>query len=162
MRLLRRRAVIITLFGVCALFPVTARADARKPWATVNVCDTAAAPNTIGIRAWMPGSSSGKQQRSVRFIVQYLTKDNHWEAVAAGVDRRYVPAGTGRKPVELGRSFRIDPMPGEHVRLRGRVIFKWRAHNVVVHKVAVLTTRGHRSSAGADPADFSAPDCLVS
>jgi hypothetical protein len=110
----------------------------------------------------MPGSSNGKQQRSVRFIVQYLTRDNRWQAVAAGVDPNYVVAGTGRKPVELGRSFRIDPMPGEHVKLRGRVIFKWRARGSIVRTTAVLTTKGHRSSAGADPPGFSAADCTIS
>ena len=93
MRVLRRRAVIITLFatavypGALAQAAAPGRDDGRDPWATVNVCDTTGAPNTIGIRASMPGSRSGTEERHMRFVVQYFSRDDdRWHRVAAGGD----------------------------------------------------------------------------
>ena len=166
MRQLRRRAVIITPFAL-AVVPLAAAqgapaASQPAPWATVNVCDTANAPNTIGIRASMPGSRSGAQGRYVRIIVQYLSRgDNRWRPVAEGGDSGFLLVGKGRLPRELGRSFRIEPMPGEKVLLRAKVVFQWRVNGAVVRRRTALTHKGHRSSAGDDPPGHSAETCTI-
>jgi len=168
MRLLRRRAVIITLFGVvvcpAALAPAAAVADeASDPWSTVNVCDTQGAPNTIGIRASMPGSRSGQQARYMRFVVQYFSRaDNRWYRVAAGGDSVYLSIGKGRRARQFGRSFRIEPLAGEAVLLRGRVYFQWRLKGAVVRRASAVTRKGHRSNTGDDPAGYSASTCTIS
>jgi hypothetical protein len=168
MRVLRRRIVIITLFGF-AVVPVGvahagATDDTRDPWATVNVCDTAGAPDTIGIRVSMPGVRAGSdEQRYARLVVQYFSReDSRWYRVAEGGDSGYLSAGTGKKARQLGRSFRIEPMPGEPVLLRGKVTFQWRVKGQgVVRSSSVLTRKGHRSSAGDDPPGYSAATCTV-
>src|SRR4051812_21078714 len=111
MRLLRRRALIITLIGAAvgpvAVAQAAAADDAREPWATVNVCDTDAAPNTVGIRASMPGSRSGQEERYMRFVVEYHSRaDERWYRIAAGGDSGYLSIGKGRKARQFGRSFR--------------------------------------------------------
>jgi hypothetical protein len=167
MRLLRRRAVIITLFAVvvcpAALAPAAAVADeVSDPWSTVNVCDTDAAPNTIGIRASMPGSRSGQEERYVRFVVQYFSRaDDRWYRIAAGGDSGYLSIGKGRKARQFGRSFRLDPR-GEPVLLRGRVYFQWRLKSAVVRRASAVTRKGHRSNTGDDPAGYSASTCTIS
>ena len=166
MRLLRRRAVIITLFAVvcpAALAPGAAIADERAaPWATVNVCDTANAPNTIGIRASMPGSRSGQEERYMRFVVQYFSRaDRRWHRVVAGGDSGYLSIGKGRKARQFGRSFRIEPLAGGSVLLRGRVYFQWRVKGDVVRRASAPTRKGHRSNAGDDPAGYSASTCTI-
>ena len=168
MRVLRRRTVIITLFGFAVLPTGAAQAgpadDTRDPWATVNVCDTSSSPNTVGIRASVPGVRSGSaEQRYVRFVVQYFSRaDSRWYRVAEGGDSGYISAGTGRKARQLGRSFRIEPTPGQPVLLRGKVFFQWRVKGQgVVRSSSVLTRKGHRSTAGDDPPGYSAGTCSI-
>ncbi len=167
MRVLRRRATIITLIGitvlpVCAVQAATS-VDRRSAWATVNVCDTAASPNTIGIRALVPGARSRSETRHVRFVVQYYSReDERWYRVTEGGDSGYLKAGRGRKARQLGRSFRIEPPRGESVMLRGRVYFQWRVNGKgVVRRARAVTRKGHRSSAGDDPSGYSAATCTI-
>ena len=167
MRVLRRRAMIITLFGI-AMVPAGSAAAApadgsRDPWATVNVCDTSKSPDTVGIRASMPGLRGGSgEQRYVRFVVQYFSRaDERWYRVAEGGDSGYLQA-KGRRARQLGRSFRIEPTPGERVLLRGKVFFQWRVKGQgVVRSASVLTRKGHRSSAGDDPPGYSTATCTI-
>jgi hypothetical protein len=167
MRLLRRRVQIITLFallvGPIAAAGAVTTDDARQPWATVNVCDTAAAPNTIGIRASMPGSRSGQELMYMRFVVQYFSRDDErWYRVAEGGDSGYLYVGKGRVVRQFGRSLRIDPLPGAPVLLRGRVWFQWRLKSgEVVRSASERTRKGHRSEAGADPPGYSASICTI-
>ncbi|MGH2942662.1 MAG: hypothetical protein ACRDLN_07820 [Solirubrobacteraceae bacterium] len=165
LRHLRRRAGIVVLVALLAGPSAAANArprdDSRRPWATVNVCDTAAAPNTIGIRASMPGSRSGQEEMYMRFVVQYFSRaDEHWHRIAAS-DSGYLYVGRGRRPRQFGRSFRIEPGPGEPVLLRGLVLFQWRVKSTVVRQESARTRRGHRSNAGADPPGYSASTCTV-
>ncbi len=121
-----RRSLLISLL-LLAFAAVPAHAAERKLWATVNVCDTGGAPNTIGIRASMPGSRSGQEGRYMRFVVHYFSRaDDRWYRVAAGGDSDYLSIGKGRKARQFGRSFRIEPVAGQPVLLRGLVYFQWR------------------------------------
>ena len=134
----------------------------RAPWATVNVCDTSDAPNTIGIRASMPGSRSGKEERYVKFVVQYFSRaEDRWYNVAEGGDSGYLSIGAGRRSRQFGRSFRIEPLPGRSVLLRGRVFFQWRVKGEVVRRASELTRKGHRSNTGDDPVGYSASTCTI-
>lgn len=168
MRLLRRRVEIITLFVLLVVSIATAQAapstdDTREVWATVNVCDTADAPNTIGIRASMPGSRSGAEVRWMRFVVEYYSRaDDRWQRLADGSDSGFLRVGKGRRPKQFGRSLRIAPTAGRPVLLRGRVFFQWRTEGGdVLQSESARTRRGHRSNAGADPRGYSAATCTI-
>ena len=50
--------------------------DERALWATVNVCDTIAHPNVIGIRGSMPGADNTREQMYMRFRVQFFVQGN--------------------------------------------------------------------------------------
>ncbi len=151
-----RAALILTLLFALAAAP--ARADDADLWATVNVCDTAAHPQEIGIRASMPGGRP-KTRLLMRFRVQYRDpSDGRWRAVR-DADSGWRRAGSGRKTRESGYSFEVA---GEGTRvLRGVVTYKWSRGGHVVRKARRITERGHRSTAGADPADFSAATCEI-
>ena len=167
MRLLRCRAQIITLVVVLVV-PIGVAQAARAShdddlWATVNVCDTPDHPDTIGIRASMPGSRSGREVRWMRFVVEYFSKpDDRWYRVSDGGDSGYLRVGKGRRPRQFGRSLRIEPPAGERVLLRGRVLFQWRTESgTVLRRARERTRRGHRSDAGDDPRGYSAANCVV-
>jgi hypothetical protein len=156
-----------TLLAICAvlmLLPAGAAARGSADlWATVNVCDTVAAPNTIGIRGSMPGLKRRATLR-MRFRVQYLAPDGRWRAIRRDADSGWQTVGRRRGGrVESGWSFTFAPPAagGENV-LRGVVYFQWRQSGKVLRRARRITESGHVSTAGADPPGFSAGTCRIS
>ena len=148
-----RRSLLISLL-LLALGAVPADGAARELWATVNVCDTAAHPDEIGIRAALPAAR--RPRAGVRFRVQYReAASGRWRWVQAA-DSGWRRA---RRARESGWSFEVA---GEGTRiLRGVVNYHWKRNGVVVRRARRVTELGHRSTAGADPADFSAATCRI-
>ena len=79
------RPSALAIAAACLLALLAAPAEAadkrersvyRSPllWATVNVCDTEANPDTIGIRASIPGSGVRGERMFLRFQVQYFSQ----------------------------------------------------------------------------------------
>jgi hypothetical protein len=160
-------AVVLALFLALAAAPAqgaTAQgATAQTPWATVNVCDTKAHPNTIGIRALIPGAKRKRVRLFMRFRVQWKDRtDGLWHNLIDQGDSGFV--GFGRSKKGLGREGgRLFPFkePRKPLRLRGRVDFEWRIGKHVVKRDSELTEKGHRSGAGSDPKGYSAATCLL-
>jgi hypothetical protein len=127
-------------------------------WATVNVCDTRAHPDEIGIRSSMPGGSR-TTRLVVRFRVQYRDlSDGRWRYVR-GADSRWRRIGRGRRARESGWSFEVA---GEGPRiLRGVVGYRWRRNGRIVRRARRITRSGHASTVGADPKGFSAATCRL-
>lgn len=172
-----RRAVTIAagllLVTAAAQVPAAAAAeDGPRPrpisaspllWATVNVCDTIDEPNTIGIRASMPGSGIREERMFVRFQVQFKAPtDGRWHNVGAAGDSGFIDIGSGRYKVrQAGRNFMILPPEGTEYLLRGAVTFEWRLDGRVTRRARKSTTAGHRHTRGSDPKGFSAATCVV-
>jgi hypothetical protein len=162
---LRRTFLGAVLF---ALAVPAAAAAARGPWATVNVCDTASNPDTIGIRGSMPAAIAAHPpafELFMRFRVQYERSDGSWRLLSTGGDSGFIDAGRARTrgSRQAGHSFTLSPpRAGNVYTLRGLVTFEWRAKNgSVVRRARKRTTAGHRSAAGADPEGFSAAECTI-
>lgn len=138
----------------------------RHLWATVNVCDTLKHADTIGIRGSMPGSDNPREKMYMRFQVQYFrSSDQRWVNVTKGGDSGFVYAGSARfKARQAGQLFTFDPPPGGSFQMRGKVTFQWRNRlgKKVLRSASRITTAGHRSSAGADPAGYSSDTCVIS
>jgi hypothetical protein len=147
-----RRSPLISLL-LLALGAVPAHGAERKLWATVNVCDTAAHPDEIGIRAALPAR---RPRAGVRFRVQYRdAADGRWRWVK-DADSGWHRA---RRARESGWSFEVA---GEGTRiLRGVVNYRWKRDGLVVRRARRVTEVGHRSTVGTDPADFSAATCRI-
>jgi hypothetical protein len=148
------RLLLISVL-LLAVGSAPAGAAERKLWATVNVCDTEAHPNEIGIRAALPERRTGTRA-SVRFRVQYRDPvDGHWRWVK-DADSGWHTALHAR---ESGWSFEVA---GDGARiLHGVVTYRWKRRGKVVRRARRVTEVGHRSTAGADPADFSAATCRI-
>jgi hypothetical protein len=138
------------------------RGPVQEPWATVNVCDTMAHPNQIGVR----GSMSGLARRTrmyMRFRVQFRTPVGRWRTIESGADSRWRRVATGRRgEYDAGWTFEFKPPAagGAHV-LRGLVSFDWRRAHRVIRRDRVVTEARHPDTAGADPLDFSASICEI-
>jgi hypothetical protein len=169
----RALAVVLLSPLLAALPPVDDALAKRKPpslfdspllWATVNVCDTQASPDTIGIRGSMPGSGVRGERMYMRFQVQYFSpSEKRWHNITQGADSGWVTVGSARyKARQAGWSFRFAaPTDGSTEMLRGAVTFEWRKGPVVVRHVRKRTSAGHASAAGADPAGYSAAVCEI-
>jgi hypothetical protein len=155
-------AAIATAAAASASATGVARPNLGSPllWATVDVCDTAAQPDTIGIRGSMPGTGDSSERMLMRFSVEYRRR-HVWHAIAGGSSALI---GVGRADAQVrqaGQSFTIAPARTHGYILRGVVTFVWRLRGRTVATAARATTTGHLASAGADPPGYSAGLCRV-
>jgi len=149
--------------GLVATAPAVARSGSNPLlWATVNVCDTAAHPDAIGIRGSMPGTMKGSEVMFMRFRAQYLSvEDDKWHNVSGQGDSGFLEAGRADvKARQKGRYIRVEPR-NDSIVLRGVVTFQWRRQGKVVRRAERRTRKGHTSKAGADPPGYSATTCTV-
>jgi hypothetical protein len=134
----------------------------RDLWATVNVCDTDASPNSMGVRARMPGD--GRRHRMyMRFSAQFKNAKGKWVPVSGKGRSRWLYAGSALfKTQELGYTFSFDaPKAGSSYLMRGLVQFQWRTKtNRIVRRTHRYTAAGHPTR-GADPKKFSAAHCTI-
>jgi hypothetical protein len=152
------RRVLLAVLMTLLVSPAAAHAKDSPLWATVNVCDTAKQPDRIGIRAAMPGTPKGARLY-MRFRVQYRSGDA-WKDVE-DADSGWVTVGTARgSTVEYGWSFTFAKSK-QSTLLRGVVRFRWRRGDTLPRQSELATEAGHRSSAGADPAGYSAATCTL-
>jgi hypothetical protein len=161
---------IVALLAALAPVAAGARSDSsiyqnKRLWATVNVCDTAGHPDSIGIRGSMPGSGDRAEDMFMRFQVQFYTaQDALWHNLGEGADSGFIEVGSAKfRTRQSGRTFTITPpRPGSapHL-LRGVVTFEWRKGGEVARRARKRTTSNHPDTKGSDPPGFSAASCSV-
>jgi hypothetical protein len=138
--------------------------SSRHLWATVDVCNPADQPNTIGVRGSMPGDGHPKDSMYMRFGVQYLDPTTkQWVLISKGADSGFLKVGSARLTRQSGWSFQFARLAGKPAyTLRGSVVFQWRRGAKLLASATRITSAGHRSLAGADPPGFSAATCKLS
>jgi len=167
---IRKRAAAIALACVLIAMPAVALAASRPPvpkatspllWATVNVCDTATHPDTIGIRGSMPGTGDRDEQMYMRFVVEYRSPTGHWHYLKDG-ESALVAVGNGSsKARQAGQDFQVARSATQSYTLRGVVVFEWRANGRTIAQAVRATHTGHTAAAGGDPPDYSAATCTI-
>jgi hypothetical protein len=163
------RAASVTLTGLLVATAAVAAATTGIPkqtspllWATINVCDTAAHPNTIGIRGSMPGTGDAHEQMYMQFVVEYRSPTGHWHFRSGGGESRFVAVGNGSfSSRQAGWNFVLARSSTETYTLRGIVVFEWRVNGRAVAHLVRATRAGHRAAAGADPAGYSSATCTI-
>jgi len=131
-------------------------------WATIDVCNPADQPNTVGIRGSMPGDGHAHDKMYMSFRLQYMNASSQWVNLASGASSGFVAVGSGASARQGGTSFELKPVAGKPaVTLRGVVDFEWRQGKKVEVSGTEPTSAGHKSLAGADPADYSAATCVI-
>ncbi len=133
-------------------------------WATVNACNPADSPGAVGVRGSMPGNGVAADKMFMRIQIQFQGPKGAWRFIPGGVgdsDSGWLAMGSAKqKRRQGGQTFSIKATPGKPATLRGLVNYEWRAPDGTVARHARrLTAAGHVSSAGANPAGFSAATC---
>lgn len=179
---LRRIAPAVTI-GALAFVPLPALAAKRvqpKPptraqinaalhqsddlWATINICDTATHPNSIGIRGSMPGTGQAGEMY-MRFRVQFYTaSDKTWQLIDGGGDSGWVKVGSSKfRSRQSGYTFIFQPpAAGGFWTMRGVVSYQWRNGRTVSFRAKKNTVHGHKDAVGGDPAGTSLGLCTIS
>ena len=131
-------------------------------WATVNVCDTHVHPDTLGIRASMPGSGRQREEMFMRFSVQYYGADRRWHRAGRRSLSDFIDVGSATaRARQAGWTVRFSRKTQRPQFLRGFVVMEWRVRGRVVRRAKTVTEAGHPSSTGADPKGFSAATCRL-
>ena len=143
--------------------PRRALLTSRRLWATIDVCNPADQPDTVGIRGSMPGDGDAHDTMYMRFTLQVLDPaTKRWGQLQGGVASEYIEVGGGSSSRQGGASFVIKPVAGKPAAtLRGIVDFQWRHGHTVFAQAVRQTSAGRTSLAGADPAGFSAASCSI-
>jgi hypothetical protein len=167
------RATVLALAGALALgVPAAAAPPPKNLWATVNICDTLAHPNQMGVRASMPGDGRRHERMFMRIQAQFYNPSNkRWLNVKGSyANSGWIRVGSARVRVrQAGYTFLIPANAGQSFVLRGVVDFQWRARHrtrtgnrrwVVVRELHA-NTKGQHPSAEADPPGYSSGTCEI-
>jgi hypothetical protein len=144
------RALVPTLTAVLASLAVAApSAPAQfrpRPWATINACDPADAPGSVGVRVSVPNRDDAAQW--VRIRIQFFDGTRGaWRVVRRGGDGGFVRLSAGGGRVFGGTTFMFSPpAAGNQLKLRGLVDVQWRRGRRVVSSSQVTTHGNHRST----------------
>ena len=163
------RPLLVALVALAVLAPAAAADhhtiyDSPKLWSTINVCDAKSAPDTIGIRASMPGSGRRGEVMFMRFQVQYRSsRDGLWHNFTSGegTDSGRIKVGSARYEVrQAGWEFPFMPDADDRFVLRGVVTFEWRKRGKIVRRAKKKTEKGHPTSL-SQPKGYSAATCVI-
>ena len=131
-------------------------------WATIDVCNPADQPDTVGVRGSMPGNGVATDAIYMRFRVQFEDASGTWVDFTGGLEPGFIKVASARKAHQGGWSFQVKPPRGARATtLRGVVTFEWRRGATVLASISRPTTAGHESLRGADPPNFSAATCTI-
>ena len=164
-----RTTLTALLFALAALtlVPALAAAKTKNLWATVNICDTRHHPDSMGLRARMPGNGT-HQRMYVRFVAQYRD-GKRWRRAKNTHPRWQLVGSAAYAWKEAGRTFGFEkPDPGVSYLMRGYVQFQWRKKRKhhrgwrVVRRAHRVTTGGHHGTDESDPKGYSAARCRIS
>jgi hypothetical protein len=137
--------------------------DSPELWATIDVCNPADQPNTVGVRGSMPGDDHSKDQMYMSFRLQYMNATTKQWVDLSKTAPAFVAVGAAKTARQGGSSFELKPVTGNPAfTMRGVVDFQWRHGATVEYTVSRPTTAGHRSLTGADPKGFTAASCKIS
>lgn len=177
----RMRSLALLAATTACLFPAGASAAAVAPgaskeapvmkallhsrelWATIDVCSPADQPDYVGIRGSMPGDKHVNDKMYMSFRLQYMdATSKKWVDLSSAKTSAYVFVGPAGSVRQGGRSFQLVPRTGKPAStLRGVVDYQWRRGKTILQATSRPTTASRKSLAGADPAGFSAANCLI-
>jgi hypothetical protein len=169
----RLRLLVPLLAAPLLLLPSAASAkDVKHLWATVNRCDTVISPNTIGVRASMPGTKY-RARLYMRFRAQFWSQTRQ-TFVNTDASTRWLRVGDGRAAAtQSGFNFRFDDPPeGQQFVLRGMVQYRYTARRRgkngkgrrrwrIVKQYERATRGGQRNVQSADPEGASFSHCSI-
>lgn len=149
--------------GALAHPPGHSLLSSRELWATIDVCNSAKEPDTVGVRGSMPNDGHEKDAMYMRFQLEYMDpQSKSWSVPAHGADSGFIALGSAKSGRQGGTSFQLSVAKGQPgYTMRGLVTFQWRRAGRIVHQTTRTTSAGHPNVVRADPPGYSAADCTI-
>ena len=147
--------------GAVAATPPLPKTTSPDLWATIDVCDTAAHPDTVGVRGSMPGTGDRRERMYMEFVIEYFDARSHWHYLRGGQSAFVALGDASARSRQGGQNFTVAPSSGKRSVLRGVVVFEWRSGSRTIATTVRSTTAGHTASTGADPRGYSASLCTI-
>jgi hypothetical protein len=166
-----RRLVLVPL-GVLLLSASASAAPSKELWATVNICDTPAYPDSMGVRAAMPGNGT-HERMYVRFQAQVWSfRSQRWRGLRGMGRSPWLYVGSARfRSQQAGWTFDFDRPEGKAFLVRALAVFEWRertarhkpqrARWAVVMRRRRATRGGILGVAGGDLPGTSIDNCWI-
>ena len=112
-------------------------------WATIDICNPADQPDTVGIRGSMPGDGQARDTMYMHFRLQYMsTTSKRWVDLASGAQSGFVGLGSAKAARQTGWSFRLaSGQPA--FQLRGVVTFAVAPRHE--HRLLAVAADNHRA-----------------
>jgi hypothetical protein len=153
----------IALAGALAHQHAHSLLSSRELWATIDVCNSAKEPDTVGVRGSMPGDGHARDAMYMRFQLEYRDpQSSAWSVPAHGADSGFIAVGAAKTGRQGGSSFQLGaPKSPPGYTMRGVVTFQWRRGGRIVHQATRTTSDGHTNVARADPPGYSAAECTI-
>ena len=154
--------VTLALLGASGTSPAaSASPPAPSAWATVNTCDTATAPNSVGMRVGVRGDGR-RRAAYARFSAQWWSPTRKaWVPVAGRSASPWLRVGsTVFVSSQHGWTFSFRPADrSESYIVRGLVELQWRAAGRVVRSGTLVTRGGLQGVDQGDPGGTSRASC---
>lgn len=131
----------------------------RGLWATVNVCNTRAYPDRIGLRGQMPALGFPAQLSMTIQVDYWDTVKKAFVPVPGNYARAVARLGTAVDGLQQGgHTFHFRPGSGL---LSGTIKFQWMRMGKVIGQISKRAAGGHRGVDAGHPAHHSAATCRI-
>lgn len=133
--------------------------SSRSLWTTINICNSRAYPDSLGVRGQMPALGFAAVL-SMRIQIDYYSAPQ----------KRFVPiqSSTATRQISLGRwssnlqqAGGVFPFKPHAGLLRATVQFTWMRSGKVIGQTVRQTTAGHKDADFASPPHYSAAQCQI-
>jgi hypothetical protein len=134
-----------------------ARAEhSSQLWATINICNTKAHPDTVGIRGQIPALGFAAAMTMQVRLQYYTTATGTFKPLAHS--ETPLSAGTAASGLrQEGVSFKVSPP----AILNATVMFSWKIGNRLLGSTTRTTRANIKRVQQGDPAGFSAASCRI-
>ena len=149
----RRVLLLVGLTAALALaaLPISSGAapGGGPTWATVNECG--ASPDTVGVRASMPGTDDDTSMWAQFTVQWYSEEQDAWLPVEGTPTSPWLFAGhSTQESGQVGWTFEFNPpAPGTSVQVRGVANMEWRRNGAVLRREQRITSAASGVHIGA-------------
>jgi hypothetical protein len=137
---------------------VTQAERSKSLWATVNICNSARYPDTIGVRGQMPSLGFPAWLSMKIQLDYYSTASRQFVPLPGGGGTHTTRLGRSSSKLQQGGATWIFNMP---VLLNATITFVWKREGKLLGETSQTTVAGHPNAQFGSPQHYSAKQCRL-
>lgn len=128
-------------------------------WATINICNSSAYPDSLGVRGQMPALGFSSVLSMVIRTEYWSTAEKGFVPIPGSIATRSLTLGGATAGVEQAGA--VFPFPAHAGLLSASVQFTWILGGKVLGQTLRAATSGHPGADYGSPPHFSAASCRI-